>query len=187
MELCTGNRMSNNSDNNNCTLRTTECAYSYNNNNSHNDINTLQVFVNDHIGSCNSNNTNNANTSILVRILVVDDEPDINFIVKTMLEKQSGFRVDSFHDPESALQSFKPGLYDLLILDIRMPKMNGIELYNKISKMDENIRVCFLSANEQFYQDLKNQLTLQVKAVSCFLQKPFSNEELVRHVDKIIA
>ena len=93
----------------------------------------------------------------MVRILVVDDEPDINFIVKTILEKQRGFRVDSLHDPELALKSFRPGLYDLLILDIRMPKMNGIDLYNKISKMDENIRVCFLSANEQFYEDIKNQ------------------------------
>lgn len=53
-----------------------------------------------------------------------------------------------------ALKSFRPGLYDLLILDIRMPKMNGIDLYNKISKTDENIRVCFLSANEQFYEDI---------------------------------
>jgi two-component system, OmpR family, response regulator ChvI len=180
--------MSNNySYNNNCTLRTTECAYSYNNNNSHHDISNSQVFINDQIGSCNSENTHNAKTSILVRILVVDDEPDINFIVKTILEKQRGFRVDSLHDPELALKSFRPGLYDLLILDIRMPKMNGIDLYNKISKMDENIRVCFLSANEQFYEDIKNQLSLSMEADFYFLQKPFSSEELVRHVDKIIA
>ena len=150
--------MSNNSYNNNCTLRTTKCAYSYNNNYSHHDISNSQVFVNDQIRSCNSENTNNAKTSILVRILVVDDEPDINFIVKTILEKQRGFRVDS-------------GLYDLLIFDIRMPKMNGIDLYNKISKMDENIRECFLSANEQFYEDIKNQLTLSREADFYFSSK----------------
>ena len=147
----------------------------------------MKVLVNDNIGSCNSNNSNSANTSILVRILVVDDEPDINYIVKTVLEKQRGFKVDSFHDAELALESFRPGLYDLLILDIRMPKMNGLDMYNKISKMDQNIRVCFLSANEQFYEDLKNQLTFSMEADSYFLQKPFSSEELVRHVDKIIA
>jgi two-component system, OmpR family, response regulator ChvI len=180
--------MSNNySYNNNCAIRATECAYSYNNNNSHHDISTSQVFVNDQIGSCNSENTNNAKTTILVRILVVDDESDINFIVKTMLERQSGFRVDSFHDPELALKSFRPGLYDLLILDIRMPMMNGIDLYNKISKMDENIRVCFLSANEQFHEDIKNQRTLPMEVDFYFLQKPFNSEELVRHVEKIIA
>ena len=79
-ELCTGNRMLNNySYNNNCAIRATECAYSYDN--SHHDISNLQVFVNDQIGSCNSNNIDNAKPSILVRILVVDDDPDINFIV----------------------------------------------------------------------------------------------------------
>ena len=68
-----------------------------------------------------------------------------------------------------------------------MPKMNGIDLYNKLSKMDENIRVCFLSANEQFYEDIKNQLTLSMEADFYFLQKPFSSEELVRQINKILA
>ena len=58
-----------------------------------------------------------------------------------------------------------------------MPKMNGIDLYNKISKMDENIRVCFLSDNEQFYEDIKNQLTLSMEADFYFLQKPFSKRK----------
>jgi PleD family two-component response regulator len=132
--------MSNNySYNNNCAIRATECTYAYNNNNSHHDISPSQLFVNIQIRLCNSNNIDNAKTSILVGILVVDDEPDINFIVKTILEKQRRFRIDSLHNPELALKSSRPGLYDLLILDIRMPKMNGIDLYNKISKMDENI------------------------------------------------
>lgn len=175
------------SDDINYARSATDCTYSYNNNNNDRDINTLQVFVDDRIGICGSNNTDNNKSSILVGILVVDDEPDINFILKTVLEKQNGFRVDSFNDPESALQNFKLGLYDLLIVDIKMPKMNGIELYNKISKIDENLRVCFMSASEQYYDDIRSQVTLSLEQNSCFLRKPFGNEELIRHVDKIIA
>lgn len=93
----------------------------------------------------------------LARILIVDDEPDISFILKIMLEKRKGFRVDSFNDPEEALHNFRPGLYDLVIIDIK-PKMDGMELYNKMHKVDENIRICFMCANEQYYEDIRDQL-----------------------------
>jgi DNA-binding response OmpR family regulator len=62
------------------------------------------------------------------KILVVDDEPDITFTLHAILQK-SGFEVSSFNDPLLALQSFKPHYYDLVTLDIKMPKMNGFELY----------------------------------------------------------
>jgi two-component system, OmpR family, response regulator ChvI len=64
------------------------------------------------------------------RILVVDDNPDITLTVKTGLEANGLFEVDTFNDPELALSSFKPGLYDLALLDFRMLKMYGYELYD---------------------------------------------------------
>jgi CheY-like chemotaxis protein len=182
--------MSNNySNNDNHASNVVNCIYSHNNNNS-DQLSTRrsQVYLNDKIGLCNSNNSDNYNnTSILVRILVVDDEPDISFILKAMLEKRNGFRVDSFNNPEEALHNFKPGVYDLLIVDIKMPKINGMELYNKIRKVDENIRVCFLSANEQYYEDTRNQLPASIQTNYYFLQKPFRNEELIQNLDKLIA
>lgn len=70
------------------------------------------------------------------RILIVDDEPDITFTIKSGLEKTGFFEVDTFNDPELALSLFKPGNYDFLLIDIRMPKMNGYELYDKIREID---------------------------------------------------
>jgi len=58
------------------------------------------------------------------RILLVDDEPDVTYTLEIVLEDK-GFMVDSYTDPTLALSNFKPGLYDLLLLDIRMPTING--------------------------------------------------------------
>lgn len=76
---------------------------------------------------------------------VVDDELDITLTLKSVLE-QSGFNVDLFNDPLLALQNFKTNFYDLIILDIKMPKMNGFDLYEKIKMIDNKVKVCFLTA-----------------------------------------
>ena len=77
------------------------------------------------------------------RVLVVDDEKDIT-LVCTMILKDTGFEVDVFTDPIVALTSFKPNFYDLVILDIKMPHMDGFELYKKIKELDNKVKVCFL-------------------------------------------
>ncbi|MGH9965992.1 MAG: response regulator, partial [Nitrososphaeraceae archaeon] len=88
------------------------------------------------------------------RILVVDDEPDLTQ-VSTLALEYHGFKVDSFNDPQEALSKYKPGLYDLVILDIKMPKMDGFELYQEIKKKDNNANVCFLTASEQYYEEFR--------------------------------
>lgn len=75
------------------------------------------------------------NSSSNNKILLVDDEPDIIFTFKTGLEA-NGFVVDAFDDPVLALSNFKPGMYDLLLLDVKMPQINGFELYEKMRKID---------------------------------------------------
>jgi DNA-binding response OmpR family regulator len=116
---------------------------------------------------------------------VVDDEPDVIFMLKIVLE-ENGFKVDSFTDPLLALQNFKEqdGMYDIIILDIKMPKMNGFELYRQIKKIDDKVKVCFLTASEMYYdayEDIFN--TLDVK---CFIQKPIENKELIDRLNKIM-
>jgi DNA-binding response OmpR family regulator len=116
---------------------------------------------------------------------VVDDEPDVIFTLKIVLE-ENGFKVDSFTDPLLALQNFKEqdGMYDIIILDIKMPKMNGFELYRQIKKIDDKVKVCFLTASEMYYdayEDIFN--TLDVK---CFIQKPIENKELIDRLNKIM-
>jgi len=68
--------------------------------------------------------------------LVVDDEADITAVMRRGLEKE-GFGVDTFNDPLEALSDFKPGVYDLALLDIRMDKMNGFELFRALQKIDK--------------------------------------------------
>jgi two-component system, OmpR family, response regulator ChvI len=89
------------------------------------------------------------------RVLLVDDEPDILYLVKTGLER-NGFEVDAYTDPLLALQNFKSDLYFLLVLDIKMPKMDGIELFNRIEKEDNKVKICFFSASEHLTSYYKN-------------------------------
>ena len=79
--------------------------------------------------------------------MIVDDEQDITTIFKIGLEKNE-FIVDTFNDPLEALSNFRPRMYDLLILDIRMPGINGFQLYQKIRDLDNKVKVCFLTAFE---------------------------------------
>ena len=88
------------------------------------------------------------------RILLVDDEPDITWCFNIVLE-DNGFMVDAFNDPLLALSSFKKGLYSLALIDIKMPKMNGFELSGEIRKLDEKVRISFISAFD-IYKDTQS-------------------------------
>jgi DNA-binding response OmpR family regulator len=112
------------------------------------------------------------------RILLVDDEPDVIFTFKKGLEAH-GFVVDAFKDPVLALSNFKPGTYDLLLLDVKMPQMNGFELYEKIKKLDSEIKACFITANEVYYESLKE--IFPTMDLDCYI-KPIQIEDLVKHV-----
>lgn len=94
------------------------------------------------------------NTSSSRRILLVDNEPD-NTSVFSMGLEDAGFKVDAYNDSLLALSNFKARFYDLSILDINMPNMNGFELYKEIKKVDEKVRVCFLTASEIYHESLR--------------------------------
>src|SRR5437660_12172983 len=90
---------------------------------------------------------NNKKNIATTTILLVDNEPDSISVLSMGLEDE-GFKVDAFNDPILALSNFKPNFYALSILDINMPKMNGYELYKEIRKIDDKIKVCFLTASD---------------------------------------
>ena len=117
------------------------------------------------------------------RILIVDDEPDVNLALRIVLE-ENNFIVDSFNDPLLALENFKANLYDVLILDIKMPKKDGFELYKEIMKIDNRVKVCFLTAGDINYRSLKD--TFPTLNENQFIRKPIENTELIRRVNKII-
>ena len=87
--------------------------------------------------------------------------------------------------PQEALSKFEPGSYDLVILDIKMPKMDGFELYHKIKKKDNNANICFLTASELYYEEFRKKEYYELDK-SMFIRKPIDNEELVKEVDKMI-
>ena len=118
------------------------------------------------------------------RILVVDDEPDLTQ-VSTLALEYHGFKVDSFNDPQEALSKFEPGLYDLVILDIKMPNMDGFELYHEIKKKDNNAKVCFLTASELYYEEFRKKEYYALDR-NMFIRKPIENEELVKEINKMI-
>ena len=121
------------------------------------------------------------------RVLIVDDEPDINLAVKIVLE-ENGFKVDSFTDPFLALENFRKeaGMYDLLMLDIKMPDMNGFELYKQIKKIDDKVKVCFLTAGEMDYEQFRKELSPALDE-NCYIQKPIETEMLIKRLDRILA
>jgi DNA-binding response OmpR family regulator len=120
------------------------------------------------------------------RILVTDDEPDITLMLKKVLE-ENGFKVDSFNEPSAVLQNFKPGIYDLLILDIKMPSINGFELYLKLREIDQNVKVCFLTALSELrdYEAYRKEV-FPKWGERYFVSKPIENEELIRRVNTMI-
>ncbi|MDQ5843249.1 MAG: response regulator, partial [Thermoproteota archaeon] len=88
------------------------------------------------------------------RVMIVDDEQDITTIFKIGLENNQ-FVVTTFNDPVEAFSKFRPGLYDLMILDIRMPGMDGFQLYRKIRDLDDKVKVCFLTAFDESRKELR--------------------------------
>ena len=132
------------------------------------------------------------------RILLVDDDHDILFTFKEGLEENDDavvdksqlfggakIQVDTFADPKEALSSFKAGVYDLLLLDIRMQDMNGFELYKELKKIDDKPKVCFMTAYELYYEALKKDFPKL--DVGCFMKKPISIEDLATKISKELA
>ena len=119
-----------------------------------------------------------------VRILVVDDEADIRTIMVKGLERE-GFVADSSGEPEEVLKTYKLGSYDVILLDINMPKMTGFELYREIRKIDPKVRVCFITAFEIYFDEFKK--VFPKIHVSCFIRKPVTIKELARLVKEELA
>ncbi len=116
--------------------------------------------------------------------MVVDDEYDITFTLQAGLE-DGGFDVDAFIDPELVLSSFKPGLYDLALIDIRMPKMDGFVLYERLKTVDPGVKVCFLTASEMYREEIREMEHCTFNT-DLFLQKPISTDDLIREINKKI-
>jgi DNA-binding response OmpR family regulator len=120
-------------------------------------------------------------------IIMVDDEPDANITIKTALEGNGDFQVDTFINAESALFAFKPGRYDLAILDVRMPGMNGFQLCRKLREIDKKLKICFLTATElTYFQDI-DLVVINDLRTDCFVTKPVNTKDLINRLKIILS
>jgi DNA-binding response OmpR family regulator len=125
------------------------------------------------------------------KVLLVDDEPDTTMAIKLTLEN-AGFIVDTYQDPLVALYKFKPNSYDLVILDVKMPRMNGFELHTEMRKVDQQVNVCFITAGEMYYDEVRPGERKEREEQYCklygerFLQKPISNAAIVKRINKLM-
>ena len=122
------------------------------------------------------------------RILLVDDEPDHCLVYQVILE-DTGHECTSYTDSIKALQEFRPDYYDLVILDIKMPKLDGFALCEKIRELDKNIQIIFVTASEVYYENFRKRYYPEISNdvnINC-LQKPITNEELIKIVNMTIA
>ena len=120
------------------------------------------------------------------RILIVDEEKDVGGTFETIL-KNYGFDIDYFTDPAAALEKFEPNLYDLTILDIKMPKINGFELYDQLKSKDSNIKTLFITAlsSVESYNTHSSKV-YPLRGQRHFMAKPVSKKELLEHVYAMI-
>ena len=134
----------------------------------------------------NDENSNLKNKNKTKKIMLVDDEADILGLFKIVLESDARLKVDAFADPIVALENFRPGLYDLLLIDIAMPKMNGFELYDKIRELDKKVKVSFVTASEMFYEEIRKEAFPEFDTTTCFIRKPIANPDLIQQVREIL-
>jgi len=146
-------------------------------------------------GNDNKNTTNEVNTSLITknttstkkhsyRILYVDDDLDILFSIKTGLEYY-GFIVDTFSNPLEALSTFKPELYDLVLVDIKMPLMSGFEFHQELRKKalyGTEIKTCFITAYEIYFETLRKEFPELYDG--CFIRKPIKIDDLVNKINE---
>jgi|SRR5215212_3762169 CheY-like chemotaxis protein len=118
------------------------------------------------------------------RVLVVDDESDICMVYQIALE-DAGYECISYTDPIKALQEFRSNYYNLILLDIKMPVLNGFELCKKIRQVDKTLHIIFITASEEYYERFRTQHYPELGKIN-YIQKPIGNDELVQIVNTII-
>lgn len=129
--------------------------------------------------------TAKAKSEVRKRIMAVDDEQDLTMTLKVGLDIYGPFDLDMFNNPKSALRSFKPNFYALVLIDIRMPCMDGFELYEELKKIVPDVKVCFLTASEMYHEEVREKDYSNLSS-DVFIQKPILTDNLITEINKKI-
>ena len=116
------------------------------------------------------------------KILIIDDDKDITNLFAIFLE-YNGYIVDAYTNPSKAINNFKKNSHDLIILDLKMPMMDGMTLYHKIKEIDNNVIICFTTADINYIEDLEKEIINIDKIV---LYKPVLLKDLKNKIDSLL-
>ena len=119
------------------------------------------------------------------RILLIDDEPDVCMVYQILLQA-AGYDCIFYTDSVKALNEFVPSYYDLILLDIKMPILDGFELHKKIRDLDKNIQIIFTTAGGEYHDEIIKQLSMEENNKFTYIQKPIANDELIRMLNTIM-
>jgi DNA-binding response OmpR family regulator len=125
----------------------------------------------------NNNNNNNK------KIMIIDDDIDITNLFSSFLE-YNGYIVNAYTNPVEAFHNFTKNSHDLVILDLKMPKMGGMTLYHKIKEIDNNVIICFTTADINYIEDLRKGIIDIEKIV---LYKPVLLKDLKNKIDLLLS
>jgi DNA-binding response OmpR family regulator len=115
--------------------------------------------------------------------MIIDDDIDITNLFSTFLE-YNGYSVDAYTNPVEALNNYRKYSHDLIILDLKMPKIGGMTLYHKIKEIDSNVIICFTTADINYIQDLRKGIIDIEKIV---LYKPVLLKDLKNKIDSLLS
>jgi DNA-binding response OmpR family regulator len=116
------------------------------------------------------------------KILIIDDDKDITNLFSIFLE-YNGYSVDAYTNPIEAINNFRKNSHDLIILDLKMPKMDGMTLYLKIKEIDDKVIICFTTANINYIKQLQKGIIDIEKIV---LYKPVLLKDLKNKIDSLL-
>ena len=114
--------------------------------------------------------------------MIIDDDVDITNLFKIFLECH-GYNIDAYTNPKDGIQNFRKNSHDLIILDLKMPKMDGMTLYRKIKEIDDKVIVCITTADKNYIQELQKGILNIEKTV---IYKPILLRDLKNKVDSLI-
>ena len=117
------------------------------------------------------------------KIMIIDDDPDINNLFKIFLE-HDGFQVDSYTNPQDALYYFKKGKYDLVLLDLKMPQIDGIGMFQALKNRDDKAIICLTTADLSYLEQLKEKIPNIEKYV---IHKPILLRSLKDKINELVS
>jgi CheY-like chemotaxis protein len=117
------------------------------------------------------------------KILIVDDESDVTIAFEKALRDKGFQQIYTANDPLLFLKNFKPSTYDLLLIDVVMQQIDGFRLYEEIRKIDNKVKVCFITAYGVNYQAMRAVFPVDTDDIGCFIQKPVNIGDLIKHIE----